>query len=397
MKQCLDFRVILSRGRSNIQMQKKGAVEPSQAMRPRPLLIWNVKRHLTKMQCTYISAYCVQGIAHSINEADITLYEDLDAGLRVLLTSNAIPHLALLNRQIALGWMMFRGMIGVPIAPDFPELLAVETEKVNQQRRDSIGGDPVVVIQVESDEEAAVPLDAREILDFIVCVDAFDKKALKSNVSDQVGAVLTAIRLGLAESLEFRRVVDGSYLTADDGRVVHSLSWEISGGGAYISQRLSGLQRARVALDISLTLKAGSLERVLRLYAQALDTSTDNYRAFIFAWTALEILINKLFPTYQRLLADELRAVNESPGLHAYLDRVTAVMGDKLTLADKFAVLTVYLDDASIEDEVHAFRKLKRVRNQMLHGEDVEEVMLPTRDVQCLFDKYLRNHLRRGE
>lgn len=347
------------------------------------------------MRCTYISAHCVQGIAHPIGEADITLYEDRDTGLRVLLTSNAMPHLALLNRHLALVSMMFRAKIRDPIAPGFPDLLAAETEKVDRQRLDSIGGDPVIVIQVESDVEAAIPEAAREILDFIVCFDAFDKKTLKTNVRSRVAAILTAIRLGVAKSLEFRRVADGSYLISDDGRVVHSASVEFSAGRGYVSNQLSELQRGRVALDIPLALMAGSLERVLRLYAQSLNTSTDNYRAFIFAWTALEILIVKLFPAYQQLLAAELRSVNESPGLHSYLGRVAAVMGNKHNLADKFAVLTVYLDDAHIEDEVNAFRELKRVRDRMSHGEEVEEESLPTRDVQRLFDKYLRNHLRR--
>ena len=62
---------------------------------------------------------------------------------------------------------------------------------------------------------------------------------------------------------------------------------------------------------------------------------------------------------------------------------------------DKFAVLSVYLDDTAAQDEVRTFRELKGVRDRLSHGEEVEEAALPTRDVQRLFDKYLRNHLRR--
>jgi len=57
--------------------------------------------------------------------------------------------------------------------------------------------------------------------------------------------------------------------------------------------------------------------------------------------------------------------------------------------------LSVYLDDAQAGDEVRIFRDLKGVRDRMSHGEDVEESALPTKEVQRLFDKYLRNHLRR--
>ena len=69
-------------------------------------------------------------------------------------------------------------------------------------------------------------------------------------------------------------------------------------------------------------------------------------------------------------------------------------MVDKYSLADKFAILSVYLDDLGAQDEVAKFRELKRFRDKLSHGEEVDETALPTRDVQRLFDKYLRNHLR---
>lgn len=297
---------------------------------------------------------------------------------------------------MALLSMMLRAMIGNPLSGDFPELLVRETEKVERQRRDSIGSDPVIIVEISGSAEAQIPANAREIQDFILCFDAFDKKALKARLQSEVSAILTALRIGTGDPLEFRQVADGSYLVADDGKVVHSASFEPGNVGVYVSRRLTKEQQAQVANDMSLALEAGVLERVMRLHAQSLNKATDNYRAFVAAWSALEILIAKLFPTYQRILAAELRAVKQSPGLHAYLDRVATVMGDKYNLADKFGVVSVYLDDAQADDEVRIFRDLKRVRDRMSHGEDVEESALPTKEVQRLFDKYLRNHLRRG-
>lgn len=347
------------------------------------------------MRYTFLSTHCVQGVARPAGETDVLLFEDQANGIRVLLTADAMPRLHLLNRHLALLSMMLRAMVGTPLAPNFPELLLMETAKIKQQRRDAIGSDPVMVIEISGDVEAQIPATAREIHDFILCFDAFDKKGLEVSLQSKVSAVLTGLRIGTGEQLEFRKVADGSYLVTDDGRVVHSASVECGSQDIYISRGLGPEQRAQVAKDIALTLKAGSLERVIRLHTQSLNKATDNYRAFVAAWSALEILIAKLFPTYQRLLAEELQSIRQSPGLHAYLDRIAAVMGDKFNLADKFAVLSVYLDDAQSEDEVRIFRNLKTVRDRLSHGEEVEEVALPTRDVQRLFDKYLRNHLRR--
>lgn len=347
------------------------------------------------MRSTFLSAHAVQGIAHPAGEADVALFHDPVKGIRVYLTADAVAHLHLLNRHLALLSMMLRAMVGNPLAADFPEALAAETAKVARQRSDSIGTDPVVIVEITSEVDAAIPHSAREIQDFIVCFDAFDKKALKARLVSQVSAVLTALRIGTGNPLEFRQVSDGSYLTTEDGRVVHSASAEAGGLGMYVSHRLSEEQKKRVQADIPLALGAGSLERVLRLHAQSLGKSTDNYRAFLAAWSALEILVAKLFSTYQQLLAADLRTLRPSPGLHAYLDRVAAVMTDKYNLADKFAVLSVYLDDTAAQDEVRIFRELKGVRDRLSHGEEVDEAALPTRDVQRLFDKYLRNHLRR--
>jgi len=133
----------------------------------------------------------------------------------------------------------------------------------------------------------------------------------------------------------------------------------------------------------------------VRLYAHSLNTATDNYRSFIAAWSALEILVGKIFPTYQPLLVMELRQIRQPPGVQVYLNRVAEVMEDKHTLADKFSVISMFLnDEGQPEEEVEKFRRLKKVRDLLFHGEDISEESLPMKEVQQLFDKYLRNHLR---
>lgn len=347
------------------------------------------------MRYTFVSAHVVRGLGHPRGADDIILFDDRIRGIRVLLVANAIPHLRLLSRHSALMSMLLRGLIGAPQDLEFPERLLKEVSEVEQQRRASIGDFPVVVIEVNGDVDGQLPAHTQAIQDFLLCFDAFDKKALQAGLRSDVSAVLTALRTGTNAQLEFRPVSEGTYLLTDDDKVVHSSSAEGFSPTVYGSPRLTQEQRARVAADIPLALSAGSLDRVMRLHSHSLNTATDNYRAYVSAWSALEILIGKLFPIYQTLLATELRTVNTSPGLHAYLDRVANVMKDKYNVADKFAVLSVYLDVDRVEDEVRIFRDLKRVRDQLSHGEEIVESSLPTRGVQLLFDKYIRNHLRR--
>ena len=347
------------------------------------------------MRYTFLSAHCVQGIAHPVGQPDLTLFDDPAIGVCVVLTADIVSRLHLLNRHLALMHMVLTGKISDPLPDDFATSLVAETEEVERLRRDSIGSDAGVIVQISGEVDAVIPGHARAVLDFILCFDAYDKKALSTGFTSKVSAVLSALRTGTGDPLEFRPIGEGSYLVANDGRIVHSASFEAGAVGAYVSRFLTGKQQEQVAIDIGLALKAGPLERVMRLHALSLKKATDSYRAFVSAWSALEILISKLFLTYQGYLVGEMRAVNQSPGLHAYLDRIEKVMADKYSLADKFAVLSVYLDDVQDENDVQTFRDLKKVRDKLFHGEEVDENALPTNGVQRLFDKYLRNHLRR--
>lgn len=343
------------------------------------------------MHYTFLSAYCVQGIAHPIGEADVTLFEDQMQGIRVLLTTNAIFHLHFFNRHAALMTMMLSAGIG-----DSLEKIQAETEKVASSRKSIINNDPVILIYFNGDVDAQVTSPSREIQDFIICFDAFDRKTFKAEIQSKISAILTALRIGTREPLKFRHVTEGVYLTTEDGRIVHSAFPEVSAFGAYQSQQLTDEQKDQIIIYLPLILKIESLERVMQLHAQSFSKTTDNYRAFVAAWSALEILIAKFFKIYQPLLASELRALNQSPGLHDYLDRISNVMSDKYSLTDKFSVVSVYLDDTQAEDEVRIFRHLKGIRDKLSHGEDLDELTLPTKDVQRLFDKYLRNHLHRS-
>lgn len=348
------------------------------------------------MQFTFVSAHSVQGIVHKGDAGDLLLYDDAKGDLRVIVTAEPNRHLRVLNRQFAMASMMIRGMIREPLDEEFHRNLADKIAEIEKQRLDSVGTDGVVVIQVKGDVIASIPRDARAIDDSLLCFDAFDKKGLRVRLLPQVSGVLTALRLGGGRDYKFRSLAEGSYLTTLNGEIVHSFSIEGGSAGMYVSSPLKEAELERVSEAISLIMRAGNLERVVRLYTQSLNRATDNYRSFIAAWSSLEILVGKIFPVYHQLLAAELQKVSQAPGLHAYLDRIMSVMGGKHNLADKFSVISMFLDDEGNPEEIKTFRKLKNVRDHLSHGEEMPEDSLPTTEVQRLFDKYLRNHLRHG-
>jgi hypothetical protein len=348
----------------------------------------------TFMRFVFLSAHKVFGIILKPSDPDVPLIQTEDEKLSVFMTGSLDRHYQVLDRQTALAVMLLSGRVKQPLPDDFSDQLSIQIDAVRKQRSELADGTGIVVIQISGDIEAVIPEPRRNIADFILCFDAFDKKALASKLQPKVASALAGLRIGARGDYEFEQISSGSYLVTDDDLIVHSFTAELGSLRAYVSSPLNDEQIARVKNSIELLNRSGELARVARLYAQSINRDTDSFRAFVSAWSALEILIGKIFPVYQRQLAGRLETVSVAPGLKTYLTRVADVMSDKHTLADKFAVIAMFLDEAQDPAEIELFKKLKKVRDRLSHGEDVLDGSLPTTEVQKLFEKYLSNHMR---
>ena len=348
------------------------------------------------MRYVFLTAHQVLGIAHKDDAPDVVLFEGQDPDTRVLVTRKLDHHLAVLDRQLALASGMMRGLIGQPLSLDFSENLAKGIEAVRQRRARSLTADGILVIEVQGDIHAVVKDPLQETDDFVVCFDAVDKKALSAALEPRVASVLAAVRIGGAGSYELQRVGTGSYLLDADGKVIHSFSAEVFEPTVYVSSPLRDDQVVRIHEDIGLILRNEQLTRAVQLFAHSLDRGTDALRTFLSAWSAIEIMTAKMFPSYQARLVSEFSKISARPGLTRYLKRIADVMKDKHALSDKFAVVSIFLDDQEQSGDIERFDKIRRIRDQLAHGEEVPDASLPNRDLQTLFEKYFRAHLRRG-
>ena len=347
------------------------------------------------MRFVFLSAHKVLGIILKPGDPDVPLIETQDGKLSVFMTGSLDKHYQILDRQTALAVMLLSGRIKQPLPSDFSDQLSDHIEVVQKQRSESAGAG-IVVVQIRGEIEAVVSDHRRDIADFILCFDAFDKKALSSQLQPTVASALAGLRIGADSDYEYEPIGSGSYLITEDGLIVHSFSAELGSLRAYVSSPLNDEQIERVKKSIELLNRSGELARVARLYAQSINRGTDNFRAFVSAWSALEILVGKIFPGYQRELASQLEKVSVAPGLKAYLTRVADVMSGKHTLTDKFSVIAMFLDEAHDPAEIETFKRLKKIRDQLSHGEDLPDESLPTMEVQKLFEKYFSNHMKRS-
>jgi hypothetical protein len=130
------------------------------------------------------------------------------------------------------------------------------------------------------------------------------------------------------------------------------------------------------------------------LVARSLDTAAeDDFKSFIFGWTALEIFINKVFSQYERTFVDALTSEASVRGATQYFERVTQVMKDKYRLVDKFSVIATILTGENSDADIDKLKHIKKVRDALLHGQDIPGASLPNNELRELVSKYLRAHL----
>jgi hypothetical protein len=134
------------------------------------------------------------------------------------------------------------------------------------------------------------------------------------------------------------------------------------------------------------------LERVVRLLVSSLQTNGDALRSFLYAWAAIEIFVSKNFGFYEERFFRKLDDGGHSDARRRYLKRIRTVMTDRYRLTDKFGLIAFLLCPESADEDAERFKRAKKERDKLAHGQDVDEAGLPVQDVQEILRRYLRLH-----
>ena len=346
------------------------------------------------MQFVFLAAYRVLGVTQKSDGPDIELFLGSNPTTRVWITSDLDRHWLILDQQAALGTMLLKGMLGNSQAEKFEERLEHGVQAVRKQRSPGPGIGGILIIEIKSESNAIVGDQIAEKDSLVVCFDAYDKEALRAQLQNRISAVVAALRLASDGAYELERISDGSYLLSSEGKITHSFSLKMGSPTLYVSCQMADELVVRIREDINLLLKENKLDNVMRLFAHSLDRKTDSFRTFVSAWSALELFIAKVFPFYEEMLHAELAKVHVSPGLTKYLSRIKEVMKGKYSLTDKFSVISVFLDPITDSKDIAQFTLIKKVRDNLFHGDDIPDSSLPNNELHALFEKYFRNHIR---
>ena len=107
---------------------------------------------------------------------------------------------------------------------------------------------------------------------------------------------------------------------------MYSLTFQGGRARAIVSKTIDFEKEKEISKLIGLSNENKQLKTPFRLLTQSLETTQDELRAFIFAWTALEILVNKIFTTYEEKFISNVIDDQNSHGVNQFLTRIKDVM-----------------------------------------------------------------------
>lgn len=349
------------------------------------------------MEARYTAVYKIQGITGRPDTPDRNLVELPDLNARALLTTDPDRHCFHLDRANAISSLMMSVLVGRSEDGDAESRITAEVERVKEARNKEHGQGTFLIFTATGEIESPDLKKRRDFEDFAFCLEAFSGRQFRERFRNAVNGVVAALTMGLGDNKSpvVQRVGHRAYLVDDESKkVIYNFNLE---GGMAITSISGPLKEDTVIFvhDHSATLcEDKRLAAVVRLLTQSIETTTDNLRSFLAAWAGFEIFVNNVFKDkYKQAYWDKLSSNTVSSG-RRFFDRLKSVMKGKYNLADRFLVIASLLDETSADSDSVEFNGLKKLRDDLLHGQEVDERTLPNAEVQYLLRKYLRLHIQ---
>lgn len=343
------------------------------------------------MRYAYIAAWAVVG-GISLREESPPIVLASSESARFILTRDPDALLVRVDEASAVGRLMLKGLGGQRAPEDFQTALASEVEEIKDERRKKAGEKPVLLFQAQGEIEASVEGPLREHETFIVAFDAIEKNSVSELHKTDIEAMKAAVAFESDAPSRFAYLTEGSYLLNDAGKPVYSISFSISGEG-FVSKPLSEEAATQIANRYAALNRENDLDSVERLFSQMAEYGTDQLKAFLSGWAALEILIAKSFKSYEKAFLSPFTNADQPTLRERFLARIKDVMKDKYRLTDKFIAVTAVLfpsmTDTEAERNYADFCRLKRFRDSIFHGEPFSEKDLPVHEMAALLRKYV--------
>jgi hypothetical protein len=267
-------------------------------------------------------------------------------------------------------------------------------DKIRELRAKDFSGGPSLVVTI-SGEEQDFPLgeQIKEFPEFIVTLCDSPSEKIRQASESLVTAALTAFTLAAVNPLSIKKVHSEIVLRNANKKIVYA--FRMSGKATVFASIAISHEIIEATKTMYFKLaKTQVFDRVYRLLVASMQNETDKFRSFLTAWTALEIFLNKTFKEHEILMFDELNKGDHPTTRRQYLNRIQDVMKDKYNIYDRFSLISYMLCPGDADADIEIFRSAKKMRDDLSHGQDVTESLLPVVEVRNLTRKYLRIYLK---
>lgn len=250
-----------------------------------------------------------------------------------------------------------------------------------------------LVYRAEGDVIERVRLDEmRRIENIGFGFDAFSRELYRETHRRELHSSATALSLALVDtngSPETHFIGDITYLTGKGGLEVYSRSVKMGTLNLVTSALSSGESLLKANQYIPAMIKDSQLEAAISLFVQSQKKENDNIRSFIAAWSALELIVNRL----AKVIHPKWKTLLKSNGLPEWDKDLKDVPFRNYRIRDRFFSVACTLDMESAAADTRTFVRINDTRNNFYHQMTVHEKDLPTNDTRVLFRKYLKHGL----
>ncbi len=305
------------------------------------------------------------------------------------------------DRGRALASLLMTGLFGSEQQGSFSERLDRRSQELRDSRQQQHSDGTFLVFLGYGVVETNASANVRDHGDFVVAFDAVDKTLLRGRYASQHRAMQLALALEGAQGVQFEEVLSSVNLYDEGDRPIHSFS--IHGGrpnvicASSIDDETPSRVRSRFSALANRSGAECDLSSCTRLFADLARSGQDPFRAFLSGWTTLVILIRKTFRSHEERFFSAMDFPHQTEMAALFLNRFREIIRKQPNLLDQFALMSsVLLPEQSADQatEDHGrFRRIKKIRDEIAHGNEYDQDNLPVDEIVTLFRKYLRAYV----
>jgi hypothetical protein len=344
------------------------------------------------MEYRYLTLYALRGLTAPDAEIQISV-EDPSATVEFLRKDDADRACSELDLSRALLYLGLTTFTGAPQATTPDELLQNRLAEIRMTRKKQIGTSALVLIAITGEVDISGIDKVVHRDDYSVGLDLFDKTLIRRRHKPIIDSILMAVCLNPNAHVEPRKLADALFLVQKSRKPLFSFTFDVGRAHLTVAKKFDDEFLPFVRKAVPTLLRYSKLVRVYSLLLQSYNTQLDPLRRFITAWTALEVLTNKLFKAHKSTFDERLRRSAPTAPHQAIVNRMLSVMEGRYSTSDRFTVVAEVLSPDTAEGDISAFEDAMGVRHDLVHGQEVDENSLPVETVQGLIRRYLAAHV----